>query len=50
LERFKLFSELRDRIPSLEFFVYTPAEFDALTKDPSPGFWKSALGEMVRLL
>lgn len=48
--RGRLFEDLRDRIPSLEFFVYTPAEFASLTEDPSPGFWNSVVREMVRLL
>lgn len=46
VERAIEFSDLRDRIPSLEILVYTPAEFDSLTKDPSPGFWRSVTSSM----
>ncbi len=49
-ERGLAFSDLRDRLPSLEIFVYTPEEFTSLTTDPSPGFWTSVVQEMVRFL
>ncbi|MCX7788569.1 MAG: nucleotidyltransferase domain-containing protein [Spirochaetes bacterium] len=49
-ERGLLFSDLRDRVPSLEILVYTPEEFAQLTTDPSPGFWTSVVQEMVRVL
>jgi predicted nucleotidyltransferase len=47
--RGRIFEDLRDRLPSLEILVYTPAEFASLTADPSPGFWSSAAADMVRL-
>lgn len=49
-ERGLAFSDLRDRLPSLEIFVYTPQEFCQLVTDPSPGFWISVVREMVRIL
>lgn len=49
-ERGLPFSDLRDRLPSLEILVYTPEEFTRLTRDPSPGFWTSVVNEMVRIL
>ncbi len=44
------FDDLRDRLPSLEILVYTPAEFARLTTDPSPGFWQSVARDLVRIL
>jgi len=49
-ERGFAFSDLRDRLPSLEIFVYTPEEFLKLVTDPSPGFWTSVVQEMFRIL
>ena len=49
-ERGFAFSDLRDRLPSLEIFVYTPEEFLKLVTDPSPGFWTSVVQEMIRIL
>lgn len=50
LQRGLAFSDLRDRLPSLEILVYTPEEFTRLTTEPSPGFWTSVVNEMVRIL
>ena len=50
VERPRLFWDLRDRLPSLDLLVYTPAEFRRLTDDPSPGFWRSLVAGMRRIL
>ena len=44
------FSDLYDLGPTLDLLVYTPDEFARLTRDPSPGFWKSVTESMVRFL
>ena len=48
--RGRLFDDLRDRLPSLEVLVYTRTEFDSLTTEPSPGFWRSVTKDLVRIL
>lgn len=50
LRRGRLFDDLRDRLPSLEILVYTRDEFDRLTTDPSPGFWRSVSKDLLRIL
>ncbi|MFP4180868.1 MAG: nucleotidyltransferase domain-containing protein [Spirochaetaceae bacterium] len=50
LERPILFDDLLDTFPSLDILVYTPDEFRALTSDPSPGFWDSAVANMKRIV
>ena len=44
------FGELRDLVPEMEILVYTPEEFRKLTGDPSPGFWRSAVASMRRMM
>lgn len=44
------FVDLRRRLPSLEIFVYTKAEFDKLMGDPTMGFWQSICSEMMQIL
>jgi predicted nucleotidyltransferase len=46
----RLFDDLRDRLPSLEVLVYTRKEFQSLTTEPSPGFWRSVTKDLVRIL
>ena len=50
VERPLLFDDLLDTFPSLDILVYTPDEFRALTSDPSPGFWSSAVANMKRIV
>jgi len=50
VERPLLFNDLLDAFPSLDILVYTPDEFRALTSDPSPGFWSSAVSNMKRIV
>ena len=50
IERTRMFEDLRTTLPSIEALVYTPAEFDRLTTDPSPCFWKSVVAELVRVV
>lgn len=33
----------------IDLLVYTPDEFASLIQNPSPGFWRTAVGEMKRL-
>lgn len=44
------FPDLIDLVPDMDLLVYTPAEFERLTSDPSPGFWASVVASMRRLL
>ena len=48
--RSSAFFDLRKRLPSLEILVYTRAEFDNLTGNPTPGFWRSACADMMQIL
>jgi len=50
IERPLLYDDLLDQFPGLDILVYTPREFEKLTSDPSPGFWKSAVAEMRQIL
>lgn len=50
LERPQAFFDLIDTLPSLEMLVYTPDEFNRLTLNPSPGFWRSVTDTMVKIL
>lgn len=44
------FSDLLDIVPRMDILVYTPAEFEDLLADPSPGFWRSAVASLRRFL
>lgn len=44
------FPELYNLVASLDLLVYTPDGFAALTDDPVPGFWKSAVASMRRIV
>lgn len=50
IERPLLYDDLLDMFPSLDILVYTPEEFEKLTSEPSPGFWKSAVAGMKRII
>ena len=50
IERALDFDDLRDLVPDMDIIVYTPEEFSTLTTDPSPGFWRSAVASMRRIL
>ncbi len=50
VERALDFGELRDLVPDMDILVYTPEEFRKLTGDPSPGFWRSAVASMRRMM
>lgn len=44
------FPDLIDLVPDMDLLVYTPAEFEKLTSDPSPGFWTSVVASMRRIV
>lgn len=50
VERPLAFSELLDLAPDMDLLVYTPAEFERLTKEPTIGFWQSVVASMRRLV
>lgn len=50
LERPSLFPDLYRLGPALDLLVYTPDEFRRLTEDPSPGFWRTVVSEMKRIV
>jgi predicted nucleotidyltransferase len=50
LERALDFCDVLDLVPAMDLLVYTPEEFASLTGDPSPGFWRSAVASMRRVL
>lgn len=50
VERPLLFDDLLEVFPSLDILVYTPAEFEELSSVPSPGFWRSAVANMKRIV
>ncbi|MDH5716767.1 MAG: nucleotidyltransferase domain-containing protein [Spirochaetia bacterium] len=50
VERGFEFFDLRDWLPAIEILVYTPAEFESLTKNPSAGFWQSVVSSMRRII
>lgn len=50
LDRALDFTDLIDLVPDIDVLVYTPLEFEKLTRDPSPGFWTSVVGSMRRLV
>lgn len=44
------YPDFMDLVPDMDLLVYTPDEFDKLTRDPSPGFWASAVASMKRIM
>lgn len=50
MERQRAFWDLLDLGPTIDLLVYTPEEFAQLTCDPSPGFWRSVVATMQRVL
>ena len=50
VERGNAFSDLRQRVPSLEILVYTQEEFASLTTNPSPGYWRSVTSSMRKII
>jgi len=50
LDLYYISARYPDAFPSLDILVYTPDEFRALTSDPSPGFWSSAVSNMKRIV
>ena len=50
VERALDFADLMDLVPDMDLLVYTPAEFEKLTRDPSPGFWTSVVESMRRIV
>ncbi|MEI6387932.1 MAG: nucleotidyltransferase domain-containing protein [Spirochaetota bacterium] len=50
VERALGFQDLRDLVPDMDVFVSTPQEFRKLRSEPSPGFWKSAVETMRRIV
>jgi predicted nucleotidyltransferase len=49
-ERPHAFADLLDLVPRMDILVYTPEEFERLTTDPSPGFWRSVTQSLRRLV
>ncbi|MFZ4614681.1 MAG: hypothetical protein ACOYM2_00625 [Rectinemataceae bacterium] len=50
VERALGFQDLCDLVPDMDLFVHTPEEFRKLRSEPSPGFWKSAVETMRRIV
>jgi predicted nucleotidyltransferase len=50
LDRALDYPDFMDLVPDMDLLVYTPEEFQALTRDPSPGFWASAVASMKRIV
>ncbi len=50
MKRAAEFDDLKELLPSLDILVYTPSEFESLTADPSPGFWRSVVRSMRRFV
>lgn len=50
VERALDFCDLMDLVPAMDLLVYTPAEFEKLTREPSPGFWASVVASMRRVV
>ena len=50
IERARDFYALLKIGPKLDILVYTPDEFRELTENPSAGFWRTAVRQMVRVL
>jgi len=48
MERARDFFDVMDMVLGMDLLVYTPDEFHTLTRDPSPGFWTSAVASMKR--
>jgi predicted nucleotidyltransferase len=50
LERARDYFDVMDLVLEMDLLVYTPEEFQALTLDPSPGFWASVVASMKRIV
>jgi predicted nucleotidyltransferase len=50
LERAFEYPELFRLVPDMDLLIYTPEEFDRLTREPSPGFWTSVVASLRRLI
>ena len=50
LDRALEYPELFSLVPDLDLLVYTPEEFELLTREPSPGFWTSAVASLRRIV
>lgn len=50
LERARDFFDVMDLVLEMDLLVYTPDEFDTLTRNPSPGFWASAVASLKRIM
>lgn len=50
VERPLEFQDLYDLGPEIDILVYTPQEFIKLTENPSPGFWRSVVSTMEKIL
>lgn len=42
--------EIMDIVPNIDILVYTQTEFDKLTRNPSPGFWKNVVKSLVQFI
>ena len=50
VERPAAFFDLLDIVPACDILVYTHAEFERLTGDPSAGFWQDVTATMKRFI
>ena len=50
VERSLEYADLLDLFSVMDILVYTAAEFSKLTTNPSPGFWKSVVSSLVRII
>jgi len=50
LERARDFFDIMDLVLAMDLLVYTPAEFERLTTNPSAGFWSSVASSLRRVL
>lgn len=49
-ERALDYSDLYELGCEVDILVYTPEEFEKLTTEPTIGFWKTVVDEMIRIL
>lgn len=46
LDQYKEFSDI---LPEMDLLIYTPEEWNRLTTNPSPGFWRTVTNEMIKI-
>jgi predicted nucleotidyltransferase len=50
IERAAVVFDLLGIVPTCDILVYTPSEFDSLTKEPTAGFWADVSATMKRFM